>query len=90
MEKKTVKLDITLIEKLKVIRQKERDVIFEYGQISLERENAQVYLNKLDAELVNVYNNVQQIQSELDEVLLGLNKQYPNGEIDLEKGIISY
>ena len=90
MEKKTVKLDTTILEKLKVIKQKERDIIFDYGQVGVERQNAQVYLNELNNQLTEIYAKVQQVQNELDKVLLDLDKQYPNGEIDLEKGIISY
>jgi Skp family chaperone for outer membrane proteins len=90
MERKNAFLGKDIIEKLKRIKKAERDVIFDYGQIALEHKNALIYVEQLENELTEIYNKIQVTQNELDGVLTELEKEYPNGEIDLDKGVIYY
>lgn len=90
METKEEKLTPEIIDKLKAIKRRESDIVFEYGQVSLELEGAKQYVDELQTELNNIYKRASDIKDELDNLLLGLAEKYPGGQLDLEKGVIIF
>jgi uncharacterized protein involved in exopolysaccharide biosynthesis len=83
MEKHTEKLEQSLIDRLKELRNKQTELVLSIGQIHLELKQMNSAMETLESQYLTITN-------ELNEKLNDLEKKYPNGEVDLVDGIVIY
>jgi hypothetical protein len=79
----TEKLEVSLVEKLRELNTKKNELIINAGQLHLDIKQMNVLLSVVEAEFENT-------SKELNSVLSDLEKQYPNGEIDLVEGTVIF
>ena len=83
MEKHVQKLEQSLIEKLKELRNKQTELIVNIGQIHLE-------LKQMNSAMQTIESQYMAVSNELNDKLNELEKQYPNGEVDLVEGTVTF
>ena len=79
----TQKLEVSLVEKLRELNTRKNELIINAGQLHLDIKQMNVLLSVVEAEFENT-------SKELNSVLSDLEKQYPNGEIDLVEGTVIF
>jgi hypothetical protein len=83
MEKQTQKLESSLVEKLKELNTRKNELIINAGQLHLDIKQLNTVLSVVETEFDNT-------NKELNSLLFDLEKQYPNGEIDLVEGTVIF
>lgn len=83
MEKQTKKLESSLVEKLKELNTRKNELIINAGQLHLDIKQMNTVLSVVETEFENA-------NKELNGLLFNLEKEYPNGEIDLVEGIVIF
>ena len=83
MEKQTEKLESSLVEKLKELNTRKNELIINAGQLHLDIKQLNTVLSVVETEFDNT-------NKELNSLLFDLEKQYPNGEIDLVEGTVIF
>ena len=79
----TEKLEVSLVEKLRELNTKKNELIINAGQLHLDIKQMNVLLSVVETEFEST-------NKELNSVLSDLEKQYPNGEIDLVEGTVIF
>jgi chromosome segregation ATPase len=83
MEKYTEKLEESLIERLKELRNKQTELIVNIGQLHLE-------LKQMNSAMQSMESQYLAINNELNDKLKDLEAKYPNGEVDLVDGVVTF
>ena len=83
MEKQTQKLESSLVEKLKELNTRKNELIINAGQLHLDIKQMNTVLSVVETEFENT-------NKELNGLLFNLEKEYPNGEIDLVEGTVIF
>ena len=83
MEKQTQKLESSLVEKLKELNTRKNELIIHAGQLHLDIKQMNTVLSVVETEFENT-------NKELNGLLFNLEKEYPNGEIDLVEGTVIF
>jgi hypothetical protein len=83
MEKQTKKLESSLVEKLKELNTRKNELIINAGQLHLDIKQMNTVLSVVETEFENA-------NKELNGLLFNLEKEYPNGEIDLVEGTVIF
>jgi hypothetical protein len=83
MEKQTKKLESSLVEKLKELNTRKNELIINAGQLHLDIKQLNTVLSVVETEFENA-------NKELNGLLFNLEKEYPNGEIDLVEGTVIF
>jgi hypothetical protein len=83
MEKQTQKLESSLVEKLKELNTRKNELIINAGQLHLDIKQMNTVLSVVETEFENA-------NKELNGLLFNLEKEYPNGEIDLVEGTVIF
>jgi DNA repair exonuclease SbcCD ATPase subunit len=79
----TQKLEASLVEKLKELNNKKSELIVNAGQLHLDIKQLKDVLFLVEVEFENT-------AKELNSLLSDLEKEYPNGEIDLVEGTVIF
>jgi hypothetical protein len=79
----TEKLEVSLVEKLRELNTRKNELIIDAGQLHLD-------IKQMNALLSVVETQFESVSKELNGVLSDLEKQYPNGEIDLVEGTVIF
>jgi chromosome segregation ATPase len=79
----TEKLEVSLVEKLKELNTKKNELIINAGQLHLDIKQLNNVISVVETEFENT-------NKELNSLLSDLEKQYPNGEIDLVEGTVIF
>ena len=79
----TEKLEVSLVEKLRELNTRKNELIIDAGQLHLD-------IKQMNALLSVVETQFESVSKELNGLLSDLEKQYPNGEIDLIEGIVIF
>lgn len=79
----TEKLEVSLLENLKALSAKKNELTLKAGQIHLEIKELTNISNRVDDEYSTT-------AAKLDELLTELQSKYPNGEIDLLEGTVTF
>jgi hypothetical protein len=77
------KLEVSLVEKLKNLSLKKNELTLKVGEVHLELKELTTILNRMESEYMVTSN-------ELDKLLADLQTKYPNGEIDLVEGTVTF
>lgn len=83
MTTKTENLDLETLNSLKSAQSKLNDLVFELGQVEASFIQLKNYKNSIETEYVVSKTN-------LDSLIKSLESKYPNGEIDLTQGTITF
>jgi hypothetical protein len=79
----TEKLEVSLVEKLRELNTRKNELIVNVGQLHLDIKQLNTMLSVVESEFENT-------NKELNGLLSDLEKQYPNGEIDLIEGTVIF
>lgn len=79
----TEKLEVSLVEKLRELNNKKNELIINAGQLHLD-------IKQLTTSLTAVETEFETTNKQLNSLLSDLEKQYPNGEIDLVEGTVIF
>lgn len=90
MEQKTEQLEQSLVDKLKGIQDEQNNLVIALGQVAVQRRQFEKNLDELDSKEEEFGARLDKSINELNLELAEIDKKYPNGQIDLEKGIIIY
>jgi hypothetical protein len=83
MELQTEKLEEYQLINLKNLSTKKTELIYNIGELYLE-------LSELKKIILGAETEYKQVSVELDTLLNDLNQKYPNGEIDLNEGSVTF
>ena len=90
MEQKTEQLEQSLVDKLKGIQDEQNNLVIALGQVAVQRRQFEKSLDELDSKEEEFGARLDKSINELNLELAEIDKKYPNGQIDLEKGVIIY
>jgi hypothetical protein len=79
----TEKLEVSLVEKLRELNTRKNELIIDAGQLHLDIKQMNTLLSVVETQF-------ESISKELNGLLSDLEKQYPNGEIDLVEGTVIF
>lgn len=79
----TEKLEVPLVEKLRELNTRKNELIVNVGQLHLDIKQLNTVISVVETEFENT-------NKELNGLLSDLEKQYPNGEIDLIEGTVIF
>jgi hypothetical protein len=79
----TEKLEVSLVEKLRELNNRKNELIINAGQLHLD-------IKQLNTSLLVVETEFENTSAQLNSLLSGLERQYPNGEIDLIEGTVTF
>jgi hypothetical protein len=90
VEIEVVKLDEGVLKTITDLNQKLANIVNEFGQIHIRKDEIQEELVKLDEFLVVGKTEFKATNLELQEVIDALDEKYPQGRINLKDGTIQY
>lgn len=90
IEIEIVKLDEDVLKTIKDLNQKSANIISEFGQIYIRKDEILEELAKLDEFLQSGKDEFKALNAELKQIIDALDDKYPQGRIDLQAGIIQY
>jgi len=90
VEIEIVKLDEAVLKNITELNQKSANIINEFGQIYIRKEEIQEEMIKLDEFLQSGKDEFKAVNLQLKEVIDALDDKYPQGRINLKDGIIQY
>ena len=90
MEQRQEKLDDTLVSMLKQIQEEQNNVVIALGQVAVRRRDLQKQLDELSAKEAEFGDRLDKSLNHMNSQLAELDKKYPNGQIDLEQGVVYF
>jgi hypothetical protein len=90
VEIEVVKLDEGVLKTITDLNQKSANLINEFGQIYIRKEEIQEEMVRLDSFLLNAKDEFKALNIELKEIIDSLDDKYPQGRINLKDGTIQY
>ena len=88
METKTEQLDPQLVESLKAIQDEQNNMVIALGQAAVQKRQLQKQLEELSKREEEFGQRLDKSIAQMNVDLAELDKKYPNGQIDLEKGTV--
>jgi len=90
VEIEIVKLDEDILKNITELNQKSANIISEFGQIYIRKEEIQEELARLDDFLQSGKDEFKSLNAQLKQIVDALDDKYPQGRIDLQNGVIQY
>lgn len=90
MEQKEAVLDKEVIDKLKGIQEEQNNMVIALGQVAVRKRELKKQLTELEEKENEFGLRIDKSITEMNIELTELDKKYPNGQIDLEKGLVYY
>lgn len=90
VEIEVVKLDEDILKTITELNQKSANIINEFGQIYLRKDEIQEELIRLEEFLLSGKTEFKATNLQLKEVVDALDEKYPQGRINLKDGTIQY
>lgn len=90
MEQKEDILDSQIVEKLKGIQEEQNNMVIALGQVAVRKRELQKQIAELEDKENEFGLRIDKSINEMNIELGELDKKYPNGQIDLEKGLIYF
>ena len=90
MAQKTEKLEQGTLDKIVKYQSDANQIIFELGQVSLQIRELELQLKKINEIKTASEEKFDNIGLQLENILSDLQRKYPNGEINLEEGVIKF
>ena len=83
-------MDLNLVVKLKKIQEEQNNIVISLGQITVQKRTLKKSISDLEKREVTLGESLDKSIEILNKELAEIDGKYPNGQIDLEKGTISY
>lgn len=90
MENKTEQLSPEIVQSLKGIQEEQNNMVIALGQVAVQRRQLQKQLEELSTKEEEFGQRLDKSINQMNVDLAELDKKYPNGQIDLEKGTVIY
>lgn len=90
VEIEVVKLEEGILKTITELNQKSANIISEFGQIYIRKDEIQEEMMKLDEFLHNGKDEFKALNLQLKEIVDALDDKYPQGRINLKDGTIQY
>ena len=90
VEIEVVKLEEDVLKTILNLNQKSANIINEFGQIYIRKEEIQEEMIKLDEFLKSGKDEFKALNLKLKEIVDSLDDKYPQGRINLKDGTIQY
>ena len=90
VEIEVVKLDEDILKTITDLNQKSANIISEFGQIYIRKDELQEELMKLEEFLATGKDEFKATNLQLKEIVDALDDKYPQGRINLKDGTIQY
>jgi hypothetical protein len=90
MEKTIEKIPQDKLESILNFQKEANQIIVELGQIHLQSRDLELNIKKLNEIKTGLEDKFDKVSLNMDNLLGDLQKNYPNGEIDLIEGTITY
>jgi hypothetical protein len=90
MVQKIEKLEQGTLDKIIKYQSDANQIIFELGQLSLQIREFESQLKKANEIKTQSEEKFDNIGLQLENILSDLQRKYPNGEINLEEGVIKF
>ena len=90
MAQKIEKLEQGTLDKIVKYQSDANQIIFELGQLSLQIREFESQLKKANEIKTSAEEKFDNIGLQLENILSDLQRKYPNGEINLEEGVIKF
>jgi hypothetical protein len=90
MAQKIEKLEQSTLDKIVKYQSDANQIIFELGQLSLQIREFESQLKKANEIKTTSEEKFDNIGLQLENILSDLQRKYPNGEINLEEGVIKF
>lgn len=90
MEQRTEQLQPDVIERLTKLQNEQNDGVIALGQLAVRKRQLTAELERTTQREEEVGSMIDKSIQTLNTELAELDTKYPNGQIDLEKGIIIY
>ena len=86
----TVELDKEKLNEIKGYNGQLQQVMTQIGELHIRRNQLQSDLERIEEAFTQAEENFKEVNSELRKELNKLERDYPRGQLDLEKGTITY
>ena len=90
MAQRSEKLEQAVLDKIVKYQSDANQIIFELGQVSLQIRELELQLKKINEIKTTSEEKFDNIGLQLENILSDLQRKYPNGEINLEEGVIKF
>lgn len=90
MEQRTEQLSTEVIEQLKKLQNEQNDGVVALGQLAVRKRQLKAELDRVTSREEEIGSMIDKSIEQLNKDLAELDTKYPNGQIDLDKGIIIY
>ena len=90
VEIEIVKLDEDILKNITELNQKSANIISEFGQIYIRKEEIQEELVRLDDFLQSGKDEFKSLNAQLKQIVDALDDKYPQGRINLQDGTVQY
>ena len=86
----TVEISQEKISEIKEYNDSLNNLMTQLGQLHIRKNELNNELEKIDQDFISAENNFKETNTEMRKVLNKLEKDYPRGQLDLDKGTITY
>jgi len=86
----TAKIEADVLKSINDLNQKINSLIIEFGQIHIRKKEIHEEIVRMDDFLEKGEDEFKVLNSELREVIDGLDEKYPQGRINIQEGTIQY
>ena len=86
----TAKIEADVLKSINDLNQKINSLIIEFGQIHIRKKEIHEEMVRMDDFLEKGEDEFKVLNSELREVIDGLDEKYPQGRINIQDGTIQY
>jgi predicted nucleic acid-binding Zn-ribbon protein len=90
MAQKTEKLEQDVLDKILKAQNEANQLIFELGQISLRNRELDAEIDGLKKIKTDMEDKFDNLSLQLENTLSDLRRKYPNGEVDLQEGVVIF
>ena len=90
MALKTEKLSQEVLDKIVKAQNETNEIIFNIGQVSFRLRELNNEIKKMEDFKANAEEKFDNLALQLENTLTDLQRKYPNGEIDLQEGVVNF
>jgi chromosome segregation ATPase len=90
MALKTEKLSQEVLDKIVKAQNETNEIIFNIGQVSFRLRELNNEIKKMEDFKANAEEKFDNLALQLENTLTDLQRKYPNGEIDLQEGVVKF
>jgi hypothetical protein len=90
MASQTEKLSQEVLDRIVKAQNETNEIIFNIGQVSFRLRELYSEIKKMEDFKANAEEKFDNLALQLENTLTDLQRKYPNGEIDLQEGVVKF